>query len=94
MTQERESLSVAETMRRKADDIRSRALSMPHPSASYLREAKRLYQRADVLEKGPCSGRWKGCVLTKNHDGDCMDREGWPARWSDPTYLGDGPWGA
>jgi len=23
-----------------------------------------------------------------------LDRGGWPARWGDPTYLGDGPWGA
>lgn len=23
-----------------------------------------------------------------------LDADGWPARWSDPTYLGDGPWGA
>lgn len=23
-----------------------------------------------------------------------VDKDGWPARWSDPTYLGDGPWGA
>jgi len=23
-----------------------------------------------------------------------LDKDGWPKRWSDPTYLGDGPWGA
>ena len=22
------------------------------------------------------------------------DEDGWPSRWSDPAYLGDGPWGA
>ena len=37
---------------------------------------------------------WKGCVLKKGHKGECLDIDGWPARWSDPTYLGDGPWGA
>lgn len=21
-------------------------------------------------------------------------KDPWPKRWSDPTYLGDGPWGA
>ncbi len=26
--------------------------------------------------------------------GGYFDKDGWPARWSDPTYLGDGPWGA
>lgn len=23
-----------------------------------------------------------------------LDAKGWPARWSDSTYLGDGPYGA
>jgi len=41
----------------------------------------------------PCNG-WRGCVLEKGHDSQCLDKDGWPARWSDPTYLGDGPWGA
>lgn len=22
-----------------------------------------------------------------------LDEDGWPKRWSDPTYLGDGPYG-
>jgi len=25
---------------------------------------------------------------------DDLDANGWPKRWSDPKYLGDGPWGA
>jgi len=25
---------------------------------------------------------------------DGLDKDGWPKRWSDPHYLGDGPWGA
>lgn len=41
----------------------------------------------------PCTN-WKGCVLAKGHKDECLDKDGWPARWSDPTYLGDGPWGA
>jgi len=35
-----------------------------------------------------------GCALPKEHKDECRDKDGWPARWSDPTYLGDGPWGA
>jgi hypothetical protein len=25
---------------------------------------------------------------------EALDAQGWPSRWSDPHYLGDGPWGA
>lgn len=30
--------------------------------------------------------------LKRQHD-PSLDANGWPKRWSDPTYLGGGPWG-
>jgi hypothetical protein len=50
-----------------------------------------------VIENGkrnPCGGHQGICVLAKGHEGACLDKNMEPARWSDPTYLGDGPWGA
>lgn len=45
------------------------------------------------------ANRCKACGKKKNtiaHIGfdPTLDEDGYPAKWSDPTYLGDGPWGA
>lgn len=57
-------------------------------------EAELKRPASSLLPAQRCSGRWKGCVKPEGHDGECLDKNGDPARWSDPTYLGDGPWGA
>lgn len=49
-------------------------------------------EQRPVYVSQPCGGH--GCALTEGHDGQCRDKDGWPARWNDPTYIGDGPWGA
>lgn len=49
--------------------------------------------------KGLCQYWVQGigpCGLLAGHDEPHkgLDADGWPKRWSDPTYLGDGPYGA
>lgn len=61
--------------------------------AAALFSIARLGREETLAPSAVCTGRWKGCVRERGHEGDCLDANSEPARWGDPTYLGDGPWG-
>jgi hypothetical protein len=57
-----------------------------------LRELVQRLIRHKVQDRLRCPNQ-KTCELGRGHEGECRAKDGAPARWDDPTYLGTGCWG-
>jgi len=77
------------------ESLREAAYALRHEAEAVPADARKgLIVAAELLERWDEEGVPVVCSCAVVKADPTLAKDGWPRRWSDPTYLGDGPWGA